>query len=299
MQDKPCGYDLAVAYRIYPKVANTVGMLPFTDDKYSLSEICLSSFKDSLGDLRVKIWVLLDGCPAEYQRLFQRYFPAEDLVLVPLDSAGNRSTFGRQIDILLQQQASDFVYFAEDDYFYLPGQFTQMIEFMQAYGDADFISPYDHLDCYTLDIHRFPKLIRAYGRHHWRTAASTCLTFLTRKEVLRKHERVFRSYCRRFGDDCALWLSLTKHSLFRPLRMLRYAYRQPSLDLIIAKSWFYGWRQILSGAQRRLWIPVPGIATHLNAEALSPTIDWAALMHRQKERIDSTAILAKNVASHS
>jgi hypothetical protein len=68
--------DLAIAYRIYPKVAESAMGLPFGDDKLRLSEICLQSFKESLGDLRVKLWVLLDGCPKEYAALFQKYFDA-------------------------------------------------------------------------------------------------------------------------------------------------------------------------------------------------------------------------------
>ncbi len=69
-------YDVAIAYRIYPKVAKPAAGLPFSDDKYRMAEVCLQSFRRSLGDLRVKIWVLLDGCPPSYADLFRSYFPA-------------------------------------------------------------------------------------------------------------------------------------------------------------------------------------------------------------------------------
>jgi hypothetical protein len=42
------------------------------------------------------------------------------------------------------------------------------------------------------------------------------------------------------------------------------------------------WRQILFGRKRQLWIPVPGIATHLDSKALSPNVDWRALMEQTK-----------------
>jgi len=202
-------YDLAVAYRIYPKVAKPALGLPFSDDKLQLAELCLRSFKESLQGLRVKLWVLLDGCPESYDEIFKKYFDLEDLVLMRLPGIGNLPTFGKQIDILLNQVDSDLIYFAEDDYFYLPGQFHRMLDFLRSDDDVDFISPYDHLDCYTLEIHRRPKWLRANGRGHWRTAASTCLTFLARKKTLARNEKVFRSYCRR-NHDCSLWLSLTK-----------------------------------------------------------------------------------------
>ena len=115
-------YDLAVAYRIYPKVSKPSLGLPFSDDKLRLAEICLRSFKASLGGLRVKIWAILDGCPESFADLFRKYFDPDDLVLVPLPSVGNHATFGKQIDILLNQTDSDFVYFAEDDYVYLTNQ---------------------------------------------------------------------------------------------------------------------------------------------------------------------------------
>jgi hypothetical protein len=277
-------YDIAVVYRIYPKVAKPAVGLPFSDDKLRLSEICLRSFKESLGGLRVKLWVLLDGCPKEYVDLFRRYFDAQDLVLIPLDHAGNRATFAKQIEILLGQKDSDLVYFAEDDYLYLPNQFTRIVEFLRAQEDVDFVSPYDHLDCYTLEIHRHPKWVRVHAGHHWRTAASTCLTFLTLKETLRRKEAIFRSYCWR-NHDCSLWLSLTKKSLFNPARFLRFLFREPLFARIIAKAWLYGWPQILFGKHMKLWTPVPGIATHLDVHALSPAIDWIALMKQHAETI--------------
>jgi len=278
-------YDVAVAYRIYPEMANPARGLPFSDDKLRLSEVCLRSFKESLAGLRVKVWVLLDGCPDEYAQLFIKYFDKQDLVLVPLPAAGNRATFGKQVDILLQQTDSDLVYFAEDDYVYLPNSFSRMVEFLRGHGDVDFVSPYDHLDCYTLTIHRHPKWLRVHAGHHWRTAASTCLTFLTRKETLQQKQKAFLTYCRR-NKDCSLWLSLTKRSLFNPLQFLWFATTSPLSAKIIAKAWLFGASQILFGKRMNLWVPVPGIATHLDSQALAPAIDWITLMKEQAEAIE-------------
>jgi len=275
-------YDIAVAYRIYPKVAESALGLPFSDDKFRLSEICLRSFKESLGGARVKVWALLDGCPNEYGDLFRRYFDAQDLVLISLPHVGNQATFAAQIDILLGQEDSDLVYFAEDDYFYLQGQFHCMIDFLRVHKDAHFASPYDHLDCYTLDLHRQPKWLKVHGGRHWRTAASTCLTFLTRRQTLRETQAVFRDYKRR-SLDCSLWLSLTKRRVFNPYFFRRKLVREPFFCKIIFKSWLYYWRQILFGRKWTLWIPIPGVATHLDSRALSPTIDWIGLMRERAE----------------
>jgi len=277
-------YDLAVAYRIYPKVAEGARGLPFSEDKFRLSEICLRSFKQSLGSLRVKVWVLLDACPKEYATLFRKYFKSEDLVLLPLPGLGNKATFGKQIDILLEQTDSELVYFAEDDYLYLSNQFPRMVEFLRAHDDVDFVTPYDHLDCYTLEIHRHPKWLRVHAGHHWRTAASTCLTFLTRKTILQRKTLMFRTYCSR-NDDCSLWLSLTKSSIFNPFQFLSLIYRDRYFARVIAKAWVFGWPHVLFGKRMRLWVPIPGIATHLSGPHLSPNIDWPAMMKHEAESI--------------
>jgi hypothetical protein len=272
-------YDVAVAYRIYPKVAKPALGLPSSDDKYRLAEICLCSFKKSLGDLRAKIWVLLDGCPSEYEDLFRKYFCASDLVFVPLKQAGNVATFAKQLDILLEQTDSEFVYFAEDDYFYLPEGFSSMIDFLSAHNDVDFVSPYDHLDCYTMDLHRTPKWLKVHRGRHWRTEASTCLTFLTDKKTLRKTQSVFRRY-QRTSLDCSIWLSLSKQRVFNPFFVTRNLIQNAFASKIIVKSWLYCWRQILFGKKWKLWVPVPGLATHLDRNALSPGVDWRGLMEQ-------------------
>ena len=149
-------YDLAVAYRIYPKIAKCALPLPFGADKYRLSKACLQSFRESLGPLRVKVWALLDNCPKQYEEHFFEYFHAPDLVILNLNGEGNQATFARQINILLNQTDADLVYFAEDDYLYLPGQFPPMVEFMVQNSDVDFVSPFDHRDYYTLISIIFP-----------------------------------------------------------------------------------------------------------------------------------------------
>ena len=97
-------YDIAVAYRIYPGVAEVASTLPSGESKYRLSEICLKSFKESLGGLRARIWVLLDGCPPEYADLFCKYFDQDDVTLLSLTGIGNLATFRKQIDTLLEQR---------------------------------------------------------------------------------------------------------------------------------------------------------------------------------------------------
>jgi len=273
-------YDLAVAYRIYPAVSKPAVGLPCSEDKFRLAEMCLRSFRGCLGPLRAKVWALLDGCPPEYNALFRKYIDPRDLVILELDRIGNRATFGKQLDILLAQEDSEVVYFAEDDYFYLPRQFPAMLSFLTGHPEVDFISPYDHLDCYTLDFHRTPKWLTVSASHHWRTAASSCMTFLTQKQTLARCESVFRSYQRR-NDDCAVWLSLTKHRVRNPFALSRYLLGSQFGWKSMLKAWLYCWKQIVFGKKMKLWVPIPGMATHLSYGLLSPNVDWCALMQEE------------------
>jgi hypothetical protein len=285
-------YDLAVAYRIYPKVSEGAKSLPFGDDKLQQAEICLRSFRNSLGSLRVKIWAILDGCPREYRSLFERYFPSNDLVIVDVNRIGNLATYQKQLDILLSQDDAQAVYFAEDDYLYLAGQFPTMLRFLHDDENVDFISPYDHPDCYFLSLHRQPKWIRVFEGHHWRSGASTCLTFLARKDALARYERTLRAYSRGSGD-CAMWLSLTKSRVFNPLALLKFSLRrESSYCKEILKAWLFCWRQIVFGKSANLWIPLPGFATHLCAGLVSPGFDVVSLMQEEAvtERSQSAAL---------
>src|SRR5579862_8471581 len=110
--------DLAVAYRIYPGVSKIPAVYP--TDKFELSKLCLLSFRESLGCLSFKIWAILDGCPPEYWEMFRRVFKEDELEIIEGGAVGNLLTFSMQIDLLTSQSEAEFVFFAEDDYFYFP-----------------------------------------------------------------------------------------------------------------------------------------------------------------------------------
>jgi len=270
--------DLAIAYRIYPGVSKAPALFP--TDKLGLAEICLRSFKRALGKLRIKMWVLLDGCPPEYESLFRRMFRPDELEIVSLNGVGNGATFSLQIDLLTRQAEAAHVYFAEDDYFYFPHALEQMLAFMRHHPDVDFVTPYDHPDSYYTSSHWERHRVRPYGERYWRTASSTCLTFLTSREVLLQTASMFRSYSSGNGD-CPLWLALTqKLSLADP----RIHWHNLPRVKIWAKTWIWGFRRILLGRRYRLWAPLPTLATHMESSCLAPLIDWQNVFLEAEEQ---------------
>lgn len=265
------GYDISVAYRVYPGISKQPVIFP--QDKYRLAELCLKSFTASLGKLRVKMWAILDGCPLKYEKLFSRYFNKKDLVFVRLNGEGNAATFQKQIEILTKQDDSEQVYFAEDDYYYLADQIPEMLDFLRIHHDVDFVSPYDHPDYYSLVLHNRVNQIRVSANKHWKSVNSTCLTFLTRKSVLIQTRKTFETYRKR-NFDASIWLSLTKQKVRDPIAIARFLSKDLMLFKIIVKAWLFCWRQIVFGQKWTIWVPMPSVATHLERDGLAPGYDW-------------------------
>jgi hypothetical protein len=272
--------DLAVCYRIYPGLSKNAAFLGL--DKLKMSQMCLDSFRRACDGLRVKIWVLLDKCPPEYEALFHATFSEDELEIISLNGEGNYATFSRQIDILTQQTEAEYVVFVEDDYFFLPGALGKMLDFMKDNPEVDFVTPYDNPDCYFAPNQPARQWLKPYGDRYWHTTVSTCLTFLTSRSNLLRTHSTFRSFSR--GNwDCALWQSLTQKC---ELANLRLQWRSPFNIMRWIKTWRWGLRTILFGRRYRLWAPMPTLATHLEASYLSPLIDWPAIFACRQQESD-------------
>ena len=273
-------YDVAIAYRIYPGVSKVPPV--HSDDKYKLSELCLKSLKKSLSGLKVKFWALLDNCPEEYTELFRNYFDDNELEIINLPGIGNNGTFQKQVEILSAQNESEIVYFAEDDYFYLPDTFIEMVGLIRNNKDIKFVTPYDHPDYYNLDIHKYDSEIITFNNRHWRTVSTTCMTFLTTKTALQKHRKTFLSYSRR-NDDSSMWLSLTKKKVYNPALTAKFLFKNKPMFKIIGKAWYFGWPRLLFGKKEKLWSPVPSLGTHMDSMFLAPNIDWYEKFNKEDE----------------
>jgi len=273
----PSAYDIAVAYRVYPGLSKSG--FPGVRDKEALVSGCLRSFKEAVGDLRVKIYAILDGCPESYERIFRKTFAETDLEIIALEKSGNARTFLKQVALLCTQTDADIVYCAEDDYVYMPGALPRMVEFLRTLPDRSFVSAYDHPDAYAFPVSMSNGSMRVHAGHHWRSVVSTCLTFMTRRQTLQLVEPLLRTYGRR-NDDSSIWQSMTKSNAIRALVAPRTLFHDRQSFKVIAKAWWFGWRQILLGARYTLWVPVPSFATHLEPRRLAPGIDWQPAFDR-------------------
>jgi hypothetical protein len=285
-------YDVAVAYRIYPKISKSKHTPQvFPKDKLKLAEFCLKSFKNSLGGVRIKLWVLLDNCPPAYERMFTQLWPPEDLVLMRYPGVGDGATLREQARILMEQTDAKIVYFAEDDYFYLPNQFPLVVDFLKQNPDADFVAPLESSDFYTADLHNFSRETREFGGKKWNACVSTTHTFLGRRNALIECQKIFRASYGRISPDLSKWMALTKIRVFNPIKFVKWSltHRWFWAGSIVI-SWYFCWRQILFGRRYTLWSPHPAIANHMGTGVESPGIDWQKEFQRQTASIPPEAL---------
>jgi len=267
-------YDLAICYRICPKMAaNAAGNF---NNKLELSIFCLDSFKKSLEGLNCKIYAILDGCPEEYTELFTSRFDKESLEIIHTDSLGNKGTLKKQIDILSEQEDSHFVYFAEDDYFYV-NKIEKMIDLLKS-GKSDFVTPYKHPGDYSKsETIRFKDL-------EYLTTSSTCLTFMTTKENLVKNSRIFYIYSNWFGSDFTMWNCITLGRNFFKNFDSGQEKKFSSINIkIYGTMILFALYRFVFDKKYKLCTPTVSFATHMEKYNLAREIDWGKYFIIEKQ----------------
>ncbi len=267
-------FDLCVAYRVYPGICKPVFM--FQNNKLKLAQFAFKSFVNALGKVKTKLYIILDTCPNEYKDTFLRIYP--DAEIIEGVHLGNPGSFEMQMNLLLEQNFSDLVYFAEDDYFYLPDSIEISLDFYRKHK-PHFLTLYYHPDYLNWEIHNIsaPKGI-AFENRFWQRIGSTTLTFLTSKKILDETKNVFLSFKKK-NYDCSLWFSLTKTNIFKPAfyKLAFNPKRNWFYAKMIAKMWWFNAWQSLFGNEYSLYAPFPSLATHLERDSLAPNVRWNEL----------------------
>ncbi len=267
-------FDLAVCCRIYPGLSGDP-ILKF-GDKLILVQLNLESIREAAGNLKIKLWVLLDNCPAAYAELVRSIFPNTEIELISLGGEGNWATFSRQIDILSAQRDADLVYFAEDDYLHLPGALEDAVAFLKTHPEADALTLADHADYHRRYVDRIRSSRLTAAGHEWRTVVSTALTFMMRRETLLKTAGVLKTFGKG-NSDLGLWMALTKLRVFNPWCLIRGFEDGKFIPGSQVLAWWHAYRYILFGKRLTLWSPTPTLATHLESRSAATGVDWEKL----------------------
>ncbi len=273
-------YDIAVAWRIYPGISKKP--LICSDSKFELVKTSFLSFLRSVKNLKISYYFILDGCPQEYKKMVEVLFEAEKKLIIETNFIGNLATFAKQIEILCTQNDAELVYFAEDDYLYMPGVFEKIPAFIMSHKDVDFVTCYLHNDIFTHTMHDHERQVKYFNNNLWISCNSTCLTFMTTVETLRRTRQVFLTYCKG-NNDCALWLVLTKKHIYDPVIYVKYLFTNRECLGILKRAVKYSFLYFFSLKKYTLWAPYPAIGTHLDSGYQSPGVDWMKVANMNRE----------------
>lgn len=192
---------------------------------------------------RVKILIIFDGAPEDFYNDFIAGYHANkelNLDLQFVKGGSNGASFLIALDLLRKSSIpdTDLIYLLENDYIHQPGWVSKLFELYDSQHQVDIVSLYDHRDKYDFEMYSslVAKLVYT-PTHHWRTAPSTCGSFIVDKAELLK--------------DYDVWTS----------------------DL----PDFYLFPKMIVERGRVLLTPIPGLATHCMAQFLSPAVDWQLL----------------------
>ena len=272
-------YQIAVAHRVCPALAKTASHYA---DKFEMVKATTASLARAVTGLRVRLVVILDGCPQEYERLFDNVFAnveGVDYSRENTPSIGNHATYGRQLEILKDCAAeAEYLYFSEDDYLYEPSAFAAMMRFLGRPG-VDFVTPLDQPDDYLEDRERvLASVVRVSEDCHWREVASTCCTFMMKASTFKRAQKSL-SYYAYGGTDFIMGELLTKKDVFS-LRavaggVIKYMFSRDRnwINLIPALAWLKLGPRLFWAPRFRLWSPIPTFAVHLCKPSLPPFTD--------------------------
>ncbi|MBC7091104.1 MAG: hypothetical protein H5T50_04245 [Nitrososphaeria archaeon] len=258
-------YSVSVALRVAP---NLNSKQVYFRSKYDLVKVCFKSLLRALDGLDFELFVILDGCPKSFEKIFRENVGGNVLKILNVYMIGNSATFLLQIFLLSTHASSEYVYFAEDDYFYIDS-IKEMLELMSKKSFIDFLSPYDHPDYhFRRDIHPYKIVSFNYGGRLWKNVMSTCCTFMTRKNILDETCLVLESY-KDVGDHF-MWHLLTRKLPVKNFIKVNYhpSYLRRLMFLLNYE------RKFSKKRAYSLWAPEPTIATHMQKGCLSPKIDW-------------------------
>jgi len=268
-------FDLAIAYRATPLFCKK--HIRF-ESKYDLVKASFDSLARNLEGVPYHLTVILDDCPKEYEGIFREKVSGDCLKIIHTDKIGNSPTFLLQLSILLEQTYADYLYFAEDDYFYI-GKFSEMLQFMRSNSPVDFVSPYDHPDLHIEGgPHRYEKMKIKFGNREWKDVMSTCCTFLTSKKVLEETKEMLATYKKL--SDHRMWYVIT-----RKIPLFKFLQSTPGRPHI--RTTFSLFYYLMKNHKRvyHLWVPEPTIAAHLQRNCLSPNINWDLYLPPEKEGV--------------
>lgn len=199
--------------------------------------------RDPCGN-HVRLTVMFDGTQEEYVDDFvSKYIKNQELGLglTFLKAGSDVNSWLLTVHDIYHSQipVGDVVYMLENDYLHHPNWVSKVFELYAANLFFDYVSLYDHGDKYFLPMYDdLTSRVFHSDSQHWRTAPSTCGSFI--------------SEITQFRQDYDL-------------------FQRPIPDYLLFQT-------LVNDRQRILLTPIPGLSTHCMEHVLSPVVDWKSFL---------------------
>ena len=190
--------------------------------------------------------VIADNVSEETQRIILDC-DIQDTQIHYVSVGHGAGTFNLALDLALEQNDNEVIYFLENDYLHTKNAKTIIIEGINL--GADYVSGYDHPDKYIPASRGGNPQIEDDGGEttkvyltkssHWKITNSTTMTFAAKVSTLKRDETILRKYTNmgHYPQDYKMFLELREN------------------NAILVTS-------------------IPGVSTHGETMWLSPVIDW-------------------------
>lgn len=193
---------------------------------------------------RVSVTIMYDGPLDDLLTDFMAGYVANDKLKLKLQfikAGSDKNSFLITLAVAKagQMPGTDLLYFLENDYVHQHGWVSKVFELYDSGHAFDVVSLYDHKDKYILPMYaQLNARLYLSRTHHWRSAPSTCASFLLEKSAFDRDYDVFSS---------------------------------GQVD-------YHFFSALVEGRKRVLLSPIPGLSTHSMQGYLSPNVDWASLV---------------------
>jgi len=193
----------------------------------------------------VNLTVMFDGNTADFIDDFvSKYFVDKDInfQIEFLNAGSDKNSALITLDYIYKARIpnGNLVYMLENDYMHQPGWVSKVFELYNSKIKFNYLSLYDHNDKYILKMYEeLTSLIFHSDTQHWRTAPSTCGSFIFEINQYYLDFDIFRE-------------GLADYYLFNNL---------------------------VNKRNRILLTAIPGLSTHCMEGYLSPTINWKNYMY--------------------
>lgn len=202
--------------------------------KIPLIKACFNSFKEAFKDVKPAVHFILDNPTDELYYFLKGECPFDYVIEEHEHSTMEGGNQATYFRQLDLASQTEDKVFLLEDDYFFLSMAGKVIE--NALDTLDIVTPYDHPQYYVEQPHLdFNRQIRLVDNHHFSTTPDTTLTFATTGKIIKENIELFKSHS--FWDA-------------------------------------HMWREIREKTDLKLWYPIPSLATHMESDFLSPSINW-------------------------